>query len=226
MMNMKTIFFAAGTLAAVAMFGVLPFLVMGAPIDKELFFNQRIFYYHVPAIFMMFVAVFVSGIASIGYLKNRKAAWDDVAGTAGDLAVLFGAIMMTTGPIWAKVAWGDWWVWEARLTSALLLWMVFIAYALIRRYGGPGSERLAAGVAVFGMVDVPLVYFAVNVWRTRHPSNSVVQTLPPSMRGVFNASILAYALFFTVLFVAYLMIKRAERRLNEAEDLAAELGME
>src|SRR5262245_30710846 len=213
---MKLVLFVLGTLAAMAAFAVLPFMVMGAPIDKELFFNQRIFYYHVPAIFMMFVGVFIAGIASMGYLKNRKAAWDDVAAAAGDLVVVFGAIMMTTGPIWAKVAWGDWWVWEARLTSALLLWMVFVAYALIRRYGGPGSERLAAGVAVFGMFDVPLVYFAVNFWRTRHPSNSVVRTLPPSMRHVFQASILAYAVFFTVLFVTYLMVKRAERRLQDA----------
>ena len=162
---MKTIAYVLCALGAAAGFVVLPSLVFRAPLAYELYVNQKIFYYHVPSAIVMFIAVFVAGIASVGYLITRKPTWDDAAAAGGDLVVLFGAIMLTTGPIWAKVAWGTWWVWDARLTSSLLLWMIFIAYALVRRYGGPGAARLSAGLAVFGMADVPLVYFAVNFWK-------------------------------------------------------------
>jgi heme exporter protein C len=222
----KTGIIVVCALGAIAGFGVLPFLVMGAPLEQQLYFNQKIFYYHVPAAAMMFLAVFVCGGASLGYLIKRKRAWDDVAWAAGDLVVVFGAIVLTTGPIWAKAAWGTWWVWEARLTSSLLLWMIFIGYALVRRYGGPGSERLAAGLAFFGVIDVPLIYFAVNFWRTQHPTNNVVSTLPPDMRSVLNVAFLSYLCLFVLLMAMHLSVKRSERRLNEAEDTAADLGME
>ncbi len=217
---MKTVVLGACALLAVAGFAVLPFLVMDAPLAYDLYFNQKIFYYHVPAAMTMFVSVFVSGIASIGYLVTRKPGWDDTAVAAGDLVLFFGAIMLLTGPIWAKVAWGTFWVWDARLTSSLLLWMIFVAYALIRRYGGPGSERLAAGLALFGMVDVPLVYFAVNFWRTQHPTNSVIPTLQGGMRTAFLVGTLSYFALYVLLLAARRSVRQAERRLH---DLAEEI---
>jgi heme exporter protein C len=168
----------------------------------------------------MFASVFVSGIASIGYLVTRKPGWDDTAAAAGDLVLFFGAIMLLTGPIWGKVAWGVFWVWDARLTSSLLLWMIFVAYALIRRYGGPGSERLGAGLALFGMVDVPLVYFAVNFWRTQHPTNSVIPSLQGGMRTAFLVGTLSYLAIYIVLLLARRGVRQAERRLH---DLAEEI---
>ncbi|HKA86729.1 MAG TPA: cytochrome c biogenesis protein CcsA [Haliangiales bacterium] len=217
---MKTLVLAACALVAVAGFAVLPFLVMDAPLAYDLYFNQKIFYYHVPAAETMFVSVFVSGIASIGYLATRRPGWDDTAVAAADLVLAFGAIMLLTGPIWAQVAWGTFWVWDARLTSSLLLWMIFVAYALIRRYGGPGSERLAAGLALFGMVDVPLVYFAVNFWRTQHPTNSVIPTLRGEMRTAFLVGTISYLAIYVVLLMARRGARQAERRLH---DLAEEI---
>ena len=76
--------------------------------------------------------------------------------------MLFGALALVTGPLWARKAWGVWWVWDARLTSSLLLFMIFVAYLLLRQYGGPGSEKLAAGMALFGMANVPFIYVSVN----------------------------------------------------------------
>jgi heme exporter protein C len=223
---MKTPLLIVATLVAVAGFLVLPFLVMErAPLAYDLYFNQKIFYYHAPAAMVAFTAVFVCGIASIGYLKTRKSSWDDWAVAAGDLVVVFGAIVLTTGPIWARVAWGVWWTWEARLTATLLLWMIFLAYALIRRYGGPGSERLGAGLAVFGMADVPLVYFAVNFWKTQHPTNDVVPNLGGGMRIAFWTSVLCYHLLFLVLLIARRGARRDERRLTETTDIAAEAGL-
>ena len=95
--------------------------------------------------------------------------------------MVFGIITLVTGPLWARKAWGVWWVWDARLTSSLVLWMIFVAYLLLRRYGGPGSDKLGAGMALFGMANVPFIYVSVNVWRTLHPQTSVVPTLPVEM---------------------------------------------
>lgn len=221
----KALFIAAAVAAAVG-FVALPYWVFfRAELAHELYFNQKIFYYHVPAAFMMFLAVFVCGGASIGFLATRKPSWDDVASSAGDLAVLFGAIVLTTGPIWGKAAWGFYWDWDARLTTSLLLWMIFVAYTLVRRYGGPGSERLAAGLALFGVVDVPLVYFAVNFWKTQHPTNRVVPTLQGGMREAFLWGVLAYLGLFLVLLWARVSQVRGQRRLAAVEDLALDTGV-
>ena len=85
--------------------------------------------------------------------------------------MIIGLIVLVTGPLWARKAWGVWWQWDARLTSTLVMWMIFNAYLLLRRYGGPGSDKLAAAVALFGMANVPFVYWSVNVWRTLHPED-------------------------------------------------------
>jgi heme exporter protein C len=106
----------------------------------------------------------------------------------------------------------------------LLLWMIFIAHALVRRYGGAGSERLAAGLGIFGMVNVPLVYMAVNFWKTQHPTTKVVPGLAGEMKQVFWTAVLAY-LFLAIAFYALrLAVGRGQRRLAAAHDLAVENG--
>ncbi len=220
--GIPTFVFAA---AAALLFFRLPFLVFEkAPLDYMLYINQKIFYYHVPAAMMMFLAVFVCGVASVLFLVKRDPKFDDVALAAGDLVVTFGLIVLVTGPIWAKAAWGVPWVWEARLTQSLLLWMIFVAYALVRRYGGAGSERLASGLALFGMVNVPMVYFAVNFWKTQHPTNKVVPNLRGAMLSVFGTATLSYFLLFLVLLSVRLAVGRGQRRLAAAHDLAVENG--
>ena len=223
MRGIPTFLFALG---AAALFLILPMQVLTrAPLDYQLYINQKIFYYHVPAATMMFIAVFVCGIASALFLARRDPRFDDVAAAAGDVVVTFGMIVLVTGPIWAKAAWGVPWVWEARLTLSLLLWMIFVAYALVRRYGGPGSERLAAGLAVFGAADVPLVYFAVNFWKTQHPTNSVVPTLVTGMKGPWWFSVLAMHCVFLLFLVARSSVRAGERRLHAAHDLALDAGL-
>ncbi len=222
---MKKIILVLCALGAAACFLALPYLVVAAPLQYELYINQKIFYYHVPSAIVLFTSVYVCGVASVGYLATRKPGWDDTAAAAGDLAVLFGAITLTTGPIWGKAAWGTWWVWDARLTSSLLLWMIFIAYALIRRYGGPGAERLGAGLALFGAADAPLVYFAVNFWKTQHPSNSVIPNLQAGMKTAFWVGFLGMHLLFIVLLFARRAVREGERRLHTAHDLALDAGL-
>ena len=220
----KTLILVCAVLA-VAGYALAPWLAfMRAPLAPyyELLFNQKIFYFHVPCAWIMFVAAFTSGIASIGYLRTRRPGWDDVAWAGGDLVTLFGLLVLLSGPIWAKASWGVYWKWDARLTTSLLLWMTFLAYSLVRRYGGLGSERLAAGMAVFGMANVPLIYFAVELWRTQHPQTSVVRSLAPGMRPPFYLAVFTFVFFYVVLLVARLAVGRGQRLLHQAQDRMAE----
>jgi heme exporter protein C len=196
---------------ALAMFGVAPYFIVQAPLESTMGLVQKIFYFHVPAAIMMFLATFTCGFASLAYLAKGRARSDRLAEAAAELTVLFGLIVLVTGPIWARKAWGFWWQWDARLTSTLVLWLLFSAYLLLRRFGGPGTEKLAAGVAVFGMVNVPFIYWSVNVWRTMHPKTTVVPSLGPEMRFPLYWCMVAFLLL-------YLALLQARVRLAEQQD--------
>ncbi|HEY0193150.1 MAG TPA: cytochrome c biogenesis protein CcsA [Kofleriaceae bacterium] len=193
---------------------------------SSLFFNQKIFYFHVAHAFWLFGAVGVSGGASIGYLVTRKSGWDDVASAATDVAVPFGAVVLVTGSIWGKAAWDVWWNWEPRLTMSLLLWLVLVGYVLVRRFAGPGSERIAAGMAIFGMVGVPFIYKMVG--NDSHPgagANGVVFTLSPEMRGPFWISVASFMFWFLALMLSRVEGTRAERELREIRERGLDLGV-
>ena len=215
----------AGTLYAI--FYIAPLQGVGADwnVATPLYFNQKIFYYHVPNAFMVFIAVFGCGVASLQYLITRSGRWDDVAVANADLAVMYGAIVLVTGSIWGKVAWGKWWDWDVRMTSTLLLWLTMLGYALVRRYGGLGSERLGAGLAVFATCNVPLVYFGVRYWRTLHPKTSVVPGLQGDQRLAFWGSVILFLAFFVLLLRTRIDIVRAERRVLEAREAALDGGL-
>src|SRR5918999_4924193 len=191
--------FPALVLACVGLFAYAPFLIIGAPYEATMGLVQKIFYFHVSTAITMFVAAFTCGTAGAIFLFGRRPGADRVAFAAAELTVLLGLIVLVSGPLWARKAWGVWWQWDARLTSTLVMWLIFLAYLLLRRYGGPGSDRLAAGVALFGMANVPFVYWSVNVWRTLHPKTSVVPTLQPGMRGVFWFCVLGFVLISALL---------------------------
>jgi heme exporter protein C len=204
------------TILAMALFAAAPVVVANAPLEQTMGLMQKVFYYHVPSAMLMFVSAFVCGIASAVFLFRRSAAADRVAFAAGELVALFGFIVMVTGPLWARKSWGIWWEWDARLTSALLLWMIFLAYLLVRRYGGPGSAKLAGAMAIFGMANVPFVYVSVNYWRTLHPRTSVVMTLGPGMRSTFWFCVLAFVVFYALLLT---LRKRLEDSRAQVEGL-------
>src|SRR5512134_2375180 len=178
---MKKVFVPLLVLAA-AMFAYSPVIIANAPFEATMGLVQKIFYYHVPSWMVMFSGVFICGIASGVHLYRPTATADRLALSAAELTVLFGAIGLITGPLWGRKAWGVWWQWDARLTLSLVVWLTFVAYLLLRRYGGPGSDKLSAGVAIFGVANIPFVYQSVNWWRTVHPKTTVVSTLGPGMR--------------------------------------------
>src|SRR5262245_12691648 len=128
-------------IAAALMFLRAPFLIQAAPNESEMGVVQKIFYFHVPAAASTFLCAIVCGLASAMFLWRRRAAADHLALAAAELTVAFGLIVLITGPLWARKAWGVWWDWsDIRLTMTLVMWMIFVAYLLLRRFGGPGSD--------------------------------------------------------------------------------------
>src|SRR5438552_12301733 len=179
---MRKVFGPIAALTGV-MFAASPFVVAYAPFESSMGIVSKIFYFHVPSWFAMFAAIGVCGVASLIHLFRTSPRADRVAEAAAEIAVLFGLMGLVTGPLWGRKAWGVWWEWEARLTMAFLLEMIFIGYLLVRTYGGPGADKLAAALGIFGMVNVPFAYVSVTIWRTRHPPTTVVPTQGPGMRG-------------------------------------------
>jgi heme exporter protein C len=179
---------------------------------------------------MLFVTVFVCGIASALYLARRNLRHDDLARAAGELAVLFGAVVLISGSIWGKAAWGHWWKWELRLTTSLVLWLTMVGYVLVRRFGGAGAERLAAGLAGLGMVNVPLVYFAVKLADelgqvSSHPNATVVKLLTSTMKSTYWLSVLTIAALYTLLLVVRTDAVRIGRRVRELRERGLDAGI-
>jgi heme exporter protein C len=207
----------------VALAGVIfmtaPVIIVRAPFESTMGLVQKIFYFHMPPAMLMLLSAIFCGIMSAVYLVKKRPVYDWIAYAAAELTVLYGAMAMVTGPLWARRAWGVWWVWDARLTMSLLLWMVFVSYLLLRRYGGPGAETLSAGLAVFGMATSPFVYLSVNIWRTIHPLTTVVPTLP-----VDFAFPLWYSFFGFLLMYIALMTLRV--RIEEQRALVDHLYLE
>jgi heme exporter protein C len=214
--------FPALVVLTAAMFAIAPLLIARAPYESTMLLVQKIFYFHVPSWIAMYCALFVCGVGSAIFLFKGDPRADRIASAAGEIAVLFGLMGLVTGPLWGRKAWGVWWQWDARLTTALLLELILIAYLLVRKYGGPGAEKLASGLALFGVVDSLFVYKAVDWWRTVHPKTSVVPSLLASDSKMGPAAALAFvwsAVAFVLLFLALLSVRvrlaEEEAQLNE-----------
>src|SRR5262245_36088711 len=198
-----------------AMFAYAPVAIARAPYESTMGLVQKIFYFHVPSWFAMFTAIGVCGVSSVVSLFKGRAGADRLAAASAELGVLFGLMGLVTGPLWGRKAWGVWWQWDAKLTIALLLELTFISCLLVRKYGGPGSDKLAALVGIFGMAVSPFVYEAVNIWRTIHPKTSVVPTLPATMGIPFWLCVAAYLMLLTLLLTMRVELGKREAAVDE-----------
>ena len=141
-----------------------------APTERTMGDVQRIFYYHVPSAWTAFIFFAVNFVASAIYLFRRNPKADAVAVSAAEIGVVFCTVVLVTGPIWARPVWGIWWTWDWRLTSTLVMWLIYVSYLILRRFSSGGQTPvLAAALAVFGALDIPLVYFSIWFFRTQHP---------------------------------------------------------
>ena len=181
------------------------FLVV--PTERTMGTIQRIFYIHLPSAFVSFLAFFVVFLGSLGYLLTRRPHWDWVAASAAEIGTIFCAAVLLTGPLWAKPVWGIWWTWDARLTTTLVLFLIFVGYLMLRQYVGEADRRarLAAVVGIVGFLDVPIVYMANRWWRTQHPAPVIAggeaSGLDPRMWVGVLWSLAALATFAGLVFV-------------------------
>jgi heme exporter protein C len=193
---------------------------------SSLFFNQKIFYFHIAHAIVLFTAVFVAGISSILFLWKRNPRFDDVASASTEVAVAFGAAVLATGSIWAKAAWDVWWNWEPRLTMSLLLWLILVGYVLVRRFAGPSADRVAAGMAIFGMVGVPFIYTMVG--QDSHPAsgaNGVVFNLGTQLLPAFLTAMAAFFLWYAALVIVRIQSTRDEREVRELREQGLDSGV-
>jgi heme exporter protein C len=178
-------------------------------------------YVHVPAILTGYLAIAVILVASVAYLWTRRAAWDRVAASAGELAVCFVGLTLVTGSIWGKPTWGTWWTWDARLTSTALLFVIYLGYLLLRSVV-EDPERAATYAAVLGIVgalDVPIIHFSVEWWRTLHQPATVLKPQAPSMDPAMLRALLLNVAAFLATF-AYLAARRYRLLTLRADALA------
>jgi heme exporter protein C len=174
----------------------LPFaqqLKSPAPTELTMGNVQRIFYYHVPAATCAYTLFFVNFVASIIFLWKRSATADLWAITSAEVGLVFATVVLVTGPIWGRIAWNTWWSWEPRLTTFLVLWILYVSYLVLRRSAeGSGAAILSAAVAIFAFLDVPFSYMA-NRLRGHHPPPVTLED--PGMKFALMINMLAFLLF-------------------------------
>ena len=226
---MKLLFriFIALTVVALA-FAAYEGLVV-APTEQTMGNVQRIFYYHVPSAWTAFLLFFANFIASIAYLIWRKPAADAVAAATAEVGVVFCTVVLVTGPIWARPVWGIWWTWDARLTTTLVLWLIYVSYLVLRRYStGTQTSLLAAALAIFGFVDVPIVYMTIRWFRTQHPSPVIGggpnSGLAPSMWPPLLWNWLAFSMLAIIVVVARYRLQMMEQEVEARHAQAALQG--
>lgn len=181
---------------------------------------QRIFYVHVPAAWTAFFAFGLSALTSAMYLWLRDERLDRAALAAAEGGMVFATIMLTTGPLWGRIAWGTYWTWEPRLTLTLLLWFIFLGYFMVRSSSDnpEKGKRFAAVVAIVGALDIPFIHLSVIWFRSLHPQPVVVKPEGPSLPGEMLTLLLTSLAVFTVLFFGLFLIRYA------LEGLRAELA--
>ncbi|MBV9146299.1 MAG: cytochrome c biogenesis protein CcsA [Acidobacteria bacterium] len=226
-MNRAIFTIAAVATAILLSFGLREALQV-APTEATMGNIQRIFYYHVPAYATAFTMFAVNLLASIFYLARRNsesaAIADAVAVSSAEIGVLFCSIGLITGMLWAKPVWGIWWTWDARLTSTFVLWLIYVSYLMLRQMSATDqAPTLAAALAIFGFVDVPIVYMSIRWWRTQHPQPVIFgeqgSGLDPSMVPALLVNLAAFLLYGALIFWVRYKLERARQHLRESQAL-------
>jgi len=203
-----------------------------APTEATMGEVQRIFYYHVPSAMVAFLFFAISLLGSVAFLSLRHSrpvaaqiadAW---AVSGAEVGVLYCTIVLITGPLWARPVWGIWWTWDARLTTTLVLWLIYVSYLLLRRFvAGPQMQTLAAVLGIFGALDVPIVYMSNRWWRTQHPApvmgGGENSGLAPSMATALGWNVLAWLAWGLLILWLRVRVERKRQSLLARQAQAA-----
>ena len=224
---MKRLFPILGVLTAILLcYGLYQALVV-APTEQTMGAVQRIFYYHVPSAWTAFILFFINFVASILYLVKRRSAQDMVALTTAEVGVVFLTVNLVTGPIWARPVWGIWWTWDWRLTSTLVMWLIYVSYLFLRRFSSGGqTPTLAAALAVLGALCVPFVYFSIWFFRTQHPQPVIGGggSIDPRMWRALLVNWLAFSCFAFMVCWSRYRLEKLQREVDEAHAMQSLLA--
>ena len=209
-----------GMVAFAAVIAAQAFSIMTSPADRDMGHLQKIMYVHVPAAWMAFLAFFVVFIYSVRYMWKQNEMHDLIAASAAEVGAVFTGLTLMLGMIWGRPAWGVWWVWDARLTSTLVLFLIFVGYLALRAFVDDAVQRAkwSAAVGAIGAINVPIVYMSVKWWRTLHQPQSTPGTLDPAYTMGLRLNAIAM-----LLVLIYFIRKRYEiARLERAVEHLAE----
>jgi len=207
------------------MIAALYMVFMYVPTEKHSGIVQRIFYFHVPLAWVSFLAFFVTFVFSILYLRKRAMKWDTIAHASAEVGLVFVTLVLITGPIWAKPVWGIWWTWDARLTTSLVLWLIYVAYLLVRSHAIEPARgaRHSAVMGIFGFIGVPIVFLTVNLWRTQHPTTIIFEGgLTPPMLMTLLVCIAAFTILYVILTIQSANLKSMEIDIKLLRSMQAE----
>jgi len=214
---------AAGLLGLVGVY----LLALGyTPIEVRQGLAQKIFYLHVPAAWSALLAFSLVGVASALYLWLHDPRLDRFAAASAEAGVAFSAVMLTTGPIWAKPIWGTWWTWDARLTLTLFLFFLFVGYLALRAAVHDPAERarFSAVVGILGMLLVPFIHLSVYLFRTLHPQPIVLKPSAPSLPPAMLRTLLISMAVFTLLYIGFVAARYGLALAEEAREEARDAG--
>jgi heme exporter protein C len=208
---------ASGVTVLVALY--MTFLY--APTDSVQGPVQRVFYLHLPMAWIAYLAFFVVFVASIAYLWKRNRRWDQLARASAEVGLVFTTLVLITGSIWGRPIWGTFWEWDARLTTTLILWFIYLGYFMVRAYI-PDQERAmryASVIGIIGFIDVPIIHMSVRWWRTLHPEPVVTQSggpaMPDSMLYTLAVALIAFTIFYLTLVYQKLLVEQAKDELSD-----------
>jgi heme exporter protein C len=213
-------------ISALLMLASMYMIFVFAPTEAESGDIQRIFYIHVPLAWVSLAAFTSVFVFSVLYLARRNQRFDTMAAASAEVGIIFTSLFLLTGSLWAKPAWGTYWTWDARLTSSLILWFIYLGYLLIRwlAAGEERRARLAAVVAVIGFIDIPAVVLAIVLWRTQHPDPLVFGGgLSGEMTLVLVISIIAFTCLYLLLYRLCFRVKTEQARLGELKKTYLEM---
>jgi heme exporter protein C len=217
---MKRAFPILSVLTAVLLSYALYQALVIAPTDKLQGDVYRIIYYHVPSAWTAFLLFTINFVASVVYLITRKTKADIVALVAAEVGVVFCTVVLVTGPLWARPVWGIWWTWDMRLTSTLVLWLIYVSYLMLRRFSSGGQTPVMAAVlAIFGALDVPLVYFSIWFFRTQHPQPVIGGggSIDPAMLRVWMINWAAFLCLAGLVCWSRYRLEIVQRQVEEAQ---------
>ena len=198
--------------SAIMIFTAIYLIFAYAPMEQSMLEIQKVFYFHVSSAFTAFVAFGVNLVFCIWYLIKRRAHHDVLAVASAEIGLLFCTAVLLSGPLWARVSWNTWWSWEPRLTTTLIMWLMYVGYFILRAVLTSETRKtFSAVLGIFAGLNVPIVYHSVNIWQAEsqlHPNTATKYSMAPSMKLTLWFVFLAFLSFYVLmLFLQYRMGK-------------------